>query len=400
MSEHGLTEADRQRRGGDKPEVIGSQLTPAPIPPEKPTSVVGSLIEFSSEAQVDPNETVAFEQSPVHCICPHCERAVITFTDHEASWVTWLLGFVVWFSLGWLAFWVLPLLWPAFKDIVHHCPRCLNVIGRKPRVSLPTFRSEIMSFKIGSCAVVLARKYVFILVGLIGAIATVYILRNTVHLSTHEMPRGQDSSLTWDDFIYDCGPRTSLRHRASIQHAFEERYRRRLFTWQGEVHQIREGFDAFFLRTKSVVLVRMYPPRYTRGELPDVALLFGEDRNSEVADLFPGDWVEFEATMTARGHRGDPEVMLLWHVKKVPKPMPPSSSAGRKSGNGTASSQRGKDKGLTSQTATTPPRVSETKSSGQKEQAQSDTLAAAEIVAAVNSTNSTLQGLASPAKAA
>ena len=27
-----------------------------------------------------------------------------------------LLAIVVWFSLGWMAFWVLPLLWPAFKD--------------------------------------------------------------------------------------------------------------------------------------------------------------------------------------------------------------------------------------------------------------------------------------------
>ena len=60
----------------------------------------------------------------------------VTFIDYEASWVTWfrprtahfialssggttarlrLLAIVVWFSLGWMAFWVLPLLWPAFK---------------------------------------------------------------------------------------------------------------------------------------------------------------------------------------------------------------------------------------------------------------------------------------------
>lgn len=29
--------------------------------------------------------------------------------------VTRLLAIVVWFSLGWMAFWILPLLWPAFK---------------------------------------------------------------------------------------------------------------------------------------------------------------------------------------------------------------------------------------------------------------------------------------------
>ena len=139
----------------------------------------------------------------------------VTFIDYEASWVTWLgpwiskrplpreaiglefckktmktilrlLAIVVWFSLGWMAFWVLPLLWPAFKagllvlqlnlrsiwpnrtwsttaqisDLAidgqsaaesEYCgvcllpgPRCLNVIARKSRISFPTFRTEVI----------------------------------------------------------------------------------------------------------------------------------------------------------------------------------------------------------------------------------------------------------------
>ncbi|CAK0860936.1 unnamed protein product, partial [Prorocentrum cordatum] len=79
---------------------------------------------------------------------------------------------------------VLPLLWPAFKDVVHHCPRCLNVITRKSRISVPTFRSEVMSFKVGSCAVVLARKYVAILLGLVLLIVAACVLRSTVGLNT------------------------------------------------------------------------------------------------------------------------------------------------------------------------------------------------------------------------
>jgi len=294
--------------------------------PQKP---VNSLIEFSSESREDPNEGLNFGDAPVHCACPHCERNVVTFIDHEASWVTWVLGFVVWFSLGWMAFWVLPLLWPAFKDAVHHCPRCLNVVARKSRISLPTFRTEVMTIKIGGCAVLLARKYVVILFGLIGVILTVYVLRSTVHLDAQELPKGAPSMLTWEDFLFDCGPRTSLRsHHTSTVKSFQERYRLRTFKWQGEIRQIREGFELLFLRTKSVVLVRMYPPRFPRRDIPDVALLFGEDRNSEVGELNPGDWVEFEATMSGHGHRGDPEVMMLWKIGVVTRPSPLSSSAG------------------------------------------------------------------------
>jgi len=299
-------------------------MAPRAEPEGKQTIVGGanSLIEFTTEKQEDPNEEVVFGDQPVHCSCPHCERSVITFIDYEASWVTYVLGVVVWFSLGWMAFWVLPLLWPAFKDVVHHCPRCLNVIARKSRIALPSFKSEVMTLKVGSCAVVLARKYVVILCGLVGVIITVAILRSTVHISPGQMsretmPKGPPSMLTWEDFLHECGPRTSLGHRTSAMNHFENHFRKRTFKWQGEVLLIREGFDVFFLHAKSVVMVRMNPPRNPRRDIPDIALLFSDDKNAEVSPLNKGDIVEFEATMTAHGHRGDPEVMALWHIKQV-----------------------------------------------------------------------------------
>jgi len=307
---------------------------PAPMPsavavPEKPKG--RSLIEFSTEAREDPNEGLEFGGLPTHCVCPHCERSVITFLDHEASWVTWLLAFIVWFSLGWMALWVLPLLWPAFKDVVHHCPRCLNVIEKVSRIKLPTFRSEVMTIKIGSCAVVLARKYVMIAAGLIAVILTVCVLRYTIPLTAkvpgHTIPKGPPSLLTWEDFLSDCGPRHSLRHRTSTARSFEEKFRRRTLKWQGEVVVIREGLEVFMIKTKSTMAVRMYPQRYPRRDQPDIEILFAEDRNKEVAVLNPGDWIEFEATMLQHGHRGDPEVMMLWHVAIAPKPSPLSSSA-------------------------------------------------------------------------
>jgi len=330
LARHSEPQSRRPPPSAKEPEPQERQL--APVPPPKPKEgPTNSLIEFSTVSGDDPNEHIVFGDAPAQCKCPHCDRSVVTFIDYEASWVTWLLAFVVWVSLGWMAFWVLPLLWPAFKDVVHHCPRCLNVIERKSRINLPTFKTEVMTCKIGNCAVVLSRKYVAILLGLLGVIVTFYLLRSTIQLNTaHEEHKGAASMLTWEDFLFDCGPRTSLSHRPSTARAFEERYRRRTFKWQGEVRIIREGFDVLFVRTKNVVMVQMYPARYKdrRGEHPDVALLFGEERNKEVSSLNPGDWIEFEATMSAHGYRGDPEVMILWHIASAPRPSPLSSSAG------------------------------------------------------------------------
>lgn len=321
---------DRERRKVREAEAETKSQYPVPEVPKKVDSGgnLRPLIEFSTEARDDPNEGLTFGDMPERCTCPHCERAVVTFIDYEASWVTWLLAIVVWFSLGWMAFWVLPLLWPAFKDVVHHCPRCLNVIARKSRISLPTFRTEVCSIKVGNCAVVLARKYVIVFLGLLATIVAVYCLRSFVHVNgaSPEVSKGAPSKLNWEDFLFDCGPKSSLRSRGSSALVFDEKYRRRTFTWQGEVRVIREGFEVFFIRTKSVLMVRMYPSRFPRRDLPDVALLFSDSLNKEISELSPGDWVEFEATMTLHGYRGDPELMTLWHIQKVDRPSPLSSS--------------------------------------------------------------------------
>lgn len=197
-------------------------------------------------------------------------------------------------------------------------------------MSVPSFRSEVMTIKVGSCAVVLARKYVVILIGLAGVIATFAVMRSSFHLKVPEIHKGLASTRMWDDFLFDCGPRTGFHHRSSTARLFEEKYRRRTFRWQGEVRSIREGFDVLSMHTKSVVMVQMYPPRHPRRDIPDVALLFDEALDMEVAVLNPGDWVEFEATMTAHGHRGDPEVMTLWHIGQSPRPEPLSSSGGNR----------------------------------------------------------------------
>merc|ERR1719421_279623 len=177
-----------------------------------------------------------------------------------------------------------------------------------------------MTFKVGSCAVVLARKYVAILGGLIGLILLAYVFRATASGTGKEVPRGPDSPRTWEDFLMDCGPKSHLGPKASAMRVFQEKYYKKTLKWQGEVRQIREGVDIFFWHTKSVLLVRMHPTRYPTRDYPDIALLFGEERNKDVANFAPGDWIEFEATMSVHGRRGEPEVMTLWGARAAKKP--------------------------------------------------------------------------------
>lgn len=94
--------------------------------------------------------------------------------------------------LNWAAICIVPLVYPLFKDVVHHCPRCLRVLATRSRVMLPKVSDEVcfkrqhslqvvvevMSFRVGSCACVLARKYVFALLAMTTLIGGIHWLRS------------------------------------------------------------------------------------------------------------------------------------------------------------------------------------------------------------------------------
>merc|ERR1719401_1361260 len=82
----------------------------------------------------DEDSEPIFDQNPVKVSCPHCGKNVITFIEHEASWVTYLVCLVLLFVLNWAALCVVPVVYPLFKDVVHHCPRCLSVLATRSRV--------------------------------------------------------------------------------------------------------------------------------------------------------------------------------------------------------------------------------------------------------------------------
>merc|ERR1719464_1628169 len=140
---------------------------------------------ISRDKKDDPGEDdeedgdLIFDQVPVRVICPHCGLSIITFIEHEASWVTYVVSGVLFLVLNWAALCIVPVVYPLFKDVVHHCPRCLNVLATRSRVSLPSFKSDVMSFRFGSCVVVLARKYVFALSALVICIGGIHWLRSS-----------------------------------------------------------------------------------------------------------------------------------------------------------------------------------------------------------------------------
>lgn len=273
--------------------------------------------ELDECTEAEEDDEVVFDQTPVRVLCPHCGGAIITFIEYESTWVTYATALVIWIVLGWAAICVVPVVWPLFKDVVHHCPRCLNILATKSRVVLPSFRQQVMTFKVGSCAVVLARRYVIFLCSMIGVIFLFYFLRSAGRGPGQMEARGPESDLRWDDFLKDCGYRSYLGNPIHVSAAFEEKFQNRTFSWHGTTKRYQEPIHFLGWRQLGLLYVRMEPSQFpNKHELPDLVLTFDSDAPvaAEVDKFRPNRGVDFVGTMYRVGKRGAPHAMALWSL--------------------------------------------------------------------------------------
>lgn len=267
------------------------------------------------------DDEIVFDQTPVRVVCPHCGLNVITFIEHESSWVTYAAAIVLLMTLGWAAICVVPIVFPLFKDVVHHCPRCLNVLATRSRVAIAGFKSEVMSIRLGSCVIVLARKWVILLVSLTALIGGVHLLRtrHTAVVNPVDTPvRSAPMPLSWQDFSKDCGFKSYLGNPIHVTMSFKEKYKSKTFRWTGKLHHVEEGFTFLWWSQRGAVFARMDPPQFpSKGSIPDLVLLYEDSQEklaAEVTKLKKGEPFGFEASMAEVGRRGSPHTMVLWDV--------------------------------------------------------------------------------------
>jgi len=263
-----------------------------------------------------------FDQNPVKVTCPHCGKNIITFIEHEASWVTYAVSLGLLFVLNWAALCVVPVVYPLFKDVVHHCPRCLSVLATRSRVELPSPKQEVMSFRFGSCVIVLARKYVLMLLGVMMLVGGIHWCRasGASAAGVEHWQRGPEIALTWDDFTRDCGYKSYLGNPIHVAVAFKENYKNNTVRWEGSVHHVEDSVSFLWMEQRGAVFVRMKPPQFpSKREMADLVLLYspGDPIARTAGKLHRGRQISFEATFLEVGKRGAPHVLGLWEVQET-----------------------------------------------------------------------------------
>ncbi|KAF8821689.1 hypothetical protein IE077_001731, partial [Cardiosporidium cionae] len=258
------------------------------------------------------NSTI-FVDSPVHCSCPYCNRKVVTLVEFQTSWLTILLSLIVFLFFGWFTLCMLPFLWSLFQDCVHICPSCLNEIHRRRRISFPKIKRDIVTVRCGSCAVILSRKYVIMLGVMTSLLLFFYGTRK--FLKVWKFPtisKGTFIDASWIEYREACGRKNQLGNSLRAEREFETKYLGRTVRWNGKVLLVANAFW-----TKTFLFIRMDPRQSRFINDPDIAVLFGDELNSVVADILPNDFIEFETTLTSLGRRGQPHFGYLWNVTKI-----------------------------------------------------------------------------------
>jgi len=245
--------------------------------------------------------------------CPHCAARIVSIVTSERSTLGQALAFLLILYFGLPGLMWLPLLTPVLNDVVHSCPRCLNVIVRKNAMACPG-RGQVHTVRIGSCAMVIKQSYIFIAMGLLSVLGAVFAIVSNGWFrpfNLADVPPGRPSAVTWEKFLQDTGPRAYTRDmgRAFLLY---NRYDGHLVSWEGRVRRIQEHVSPWS-REHSAIVTDMFPNEvyaYT-------VLLFNKSMEEQVAHLLPGDFIKFNATLYEWGRRGMPTALVLRGVQEV-----------------------------------------------------------------------------------
>jgi hypothetical protein len=257
--------------------------------------------------------------------CPYCGKNIITFIEHESSWVTYAVSLGLLFVLNWAALCVVPVVYPLFKDVVHHCPRCLSVLATRSRVAVSSVREEVMSFRFGSCVVVLARKYVLGVAAILAVIGGFHMVRSSGAAATDVQvwARGPDTSASWEDFLRDCGHKSYLGNPIHVSVAFNEKFKNKTISWEGKVHKVESSLSFLWFKQRGAIFTVMQPRQFeVMRDMSDLVLLFNDDDAvaQSASKLSRGVRFAFDATFVEVGKRGSPHVLALWGVRPLDDP--------------------------------------------------------------------------------
>jgi hypothetical protein len=305
---------------GEKPG--GGSPVPSPrgnskIPEKqekKPVAPGNQLVQVeSADIELPEDAYKRWGNFPEAGRCPHCKSRIVSIVTSERSTLGQAFAFLLILYFGLPGLMWLPLLTPVLNDIVHSCPRCLNVIVKKNAMACPG-RGQVHTIKIGSCAFMVKQSYVYAALAVCSVLGGVFACVRYGYFdpfTVRDVPVGRPSPVKWEQFLRETGPKAFGRDMGKAYLAYQK-YDGKLFTWEGRVRRIQEQVSPWNHDSRAIV-TDMFP----NEAYAYAVLLFNSSMDDKVVDLLPGDYIRFNATMFEWGRRGMPYALILRSVEEV-----------------------------------------------------------------------------------
>lgn len=267
---------------------------------------------LKSEEEKEQTEIInTFGRESLIIECRFCSKKVLTEIETETTWFGILLSIVLLLMFKLLSIPLIILIIPLTQLTLHRCPSCLNKVGTCNFYDLLSMSDKIITFSIGSFAVILSRKLLMgFFICLLMIIICVYFFSNIV---ISERSFIKDS---WDDFIQKCSKEEF--HKNGMQtKIYCQKYQYADVSWNGYV--VRVDFDNSFI-TKYKVSIYVKMDISNNSEDGDIYLKI-DDYNynkmkNDIYNLIRGDHIYFNATVVSEGNERYPLIAEPFELAK------------------------------------------------------------------------------------
>eukprot|EP01015_Nassula_variabilis_P036577 TRINITY_DN9478_c0_g1_i6.p2 TRINITY_DN9478_c0_g1~~TRINITY_DN9478_c0_g1_i6.p2 ORF type:complete len:310 (+),score=42.75 TRINITY_DN9478_c0_g1_i6:67-996(+) len=275
-----------------------------------------------SESEMDGLEALErAEECQVLYKCPHCEQKTYGFISKEASCFTYVVSIMSVLMFGFFSLLILPILIEASKTSVKRCTECMEVTEQKELFSLPSLRDEVLSFKFGSCVIVISRKYAIFGIGIL---ATAYFVYSAMYpapvkqISTQLISPGE---MKWENYVQDCGRQIYLGNGFKAKQNFEMNYKGKVVTWQGVYMDFKEAANVQSGWGEKIKLLFLKMIPTDSPEFPDIALQIPwqlyDKHQAEIKTSSVGDLWEFTAEIQRLGGEFSFHELIAIDMKKL-----------------------------------------------------------------------------------
>ena len=255
----------------------------------------------SRDIETGDSDTAVFGAKPVTCRCEFCKNEVTTQVKRKAGWWSRLTFAVcVFVGLGIFGCVLGGVAYNYMKNVVHKCPQCLNTLHVMPPFQMlggigpsSLVSDDLLSFRAGAMAVIVTRRYMYILLVTLLGLFMVYRVTSRLEEYQRIYYVGSPSNLSLDEYISDCGQKALSENPLHCLAQFPVKYRDRSFRWSGRIKSINEGYDVLIFKVDHFIDMT--------AKNEEFIVFLPPDKLALVADLKPGANVNFNATLASYG---------------------------------------------------------------------------------------------------